>query len=59
MIAWPGDLDNDCRVGMSDLALLTEYWLQQSYFDVLLYEDGKTDFKDFSILAEHWLEGVE
>ena len=59
MMAQPGDLDNDCRVGMSDLALLTEYWLQPSYFDVLLYEDGKTDFKDFSILAEYWLEGIE
>jgi hypothetical protein len=53
--AWPGDLDNDCRVRMSDLELLTEYWLQPSYFDALLYEDGKTDFKDYSILAEHWL----
>jgi len=53
--AWLGDLDNDCRVRMSDLELLTEYWLQPSYFDALLYEDGKTDFKDYSILAEHWL----
>jgi subtilisin family serine protease len=54
--AWPGDLDNDCRAAMSDLQLLTEYWLQPSYFDALLYEDGKTDFKDYSILAEHWLQ---
>lgn len=41
-----GDLNNDCRVGFVDLAVLAENWLQ-GY-----------DFEDFAIFADHWLEGT-
>ena len=52
--AWPSDLDNDCLVGMSDLAILADYWLQLGDFDADLNGDGSVNFPDFAKLAENW-----
>ncbi len=52
VVAWPSDLDNDCYVGISDLAILTDYWLQLGSFDADLNGDGIVDFLDFARFAE-------
>ncbi len=55
------DIDNSGIVDMSDLEILSDYWLYTNcdlYDDCEgadLYDDNTVDFSDFAILAEHWL----
>ena len=52
--AWPCDLDNDCYVGISDLAILADYWLQSGIFDADFDGDGSVNFLDFAELGGNW-----
>ncbi|MHC5001113.1 MAG: galactose-binding domain-containing protein [Planctomycetota bacterium] len=54
------DIDGDGIVDISDLGVLTSYWLEpncNAYNDcdgADIYDDNKIDFLDFSIFAEYW-----
>ena len=51
-----GDLDGDDLVGISDLSVLAEQWLERDRFGPLgdLNDDRRVDFGDFSVLAADW-----
>ncbi len=60
-----GDFEPDCRVGLSDLCILTTAWLSSPgddnwnpACDIYPPNDDIINFKDFCILAENWLESV-
>ncbi len=59
------DFEPDCKVGLSDLSILAAAWLSSSgdgnwnpACDIYQPSDNIINFKDFCILAEHWLEIV-
>ncbi len=57
-----GDFTGDGDVGPEDLAVLAENWLQDNpAIDIAPYldPDGVINFKEFWVLAAHWLEGTE
>jgi hypothetical protein len=50
------DLDKDCYVGLSDLAIFSGVWAQQGPSLVAdINGDGIVDFLDFAEMAMHWL----
>jgi parallel beta-helix repeat protein len=51
----PIDLNNDGIVDYSELAVLTDEWLQNIDLQTDFYDDDFIDFRDFAILAEQWL----
>lgn len=51
----PVDLNNDGIVDYSELAVLTDEWLQGSELQSDFYDDNFIDFADFAVLAEQWL----
>jgi hypothetical protein len=57
-----GNINGDCDIDMSDLALLAEQWLQTNCGQCNgadLTGDWKVDFADFAALAANWLEGFD
>jgi len=61
---WPGDFEPDCDVDCDDLAVLVDQWLQTpSTLSADIASppagDGTVNFKDFTMLAQHWLVGVQ
>ncbi len=50
----PIDLNNDGIVDYSELAVLTDEWLQGSELQADFYDDDFIDFADFAVLAEQW-----
>jgi|GEM_PF-561223 len=61
---WPyptGDLDGDCRVTSLDLGLFAGAWLGDDCDDSKgcgggdLDANGRVDWRDFCLLADHWL----
>ena len=58
----PGDIDGDNDVDANDLGHLVNRWLQPpgvpSADIAPQTPDGIINFRDFALLAEHWLEGV-
>lgn len=60
-----GDLNEDCQVGLTDIAELTERWLEDcSYFGTPyilgdLTDDCKVNMTDFAKLANQWLDSIE
>ena len=54
----PGDVNQDGRVDLLDLKLLTGDWLkQQSGLSTDLDGNGKVDFNDFGIFGDNWSAG--
>jgi Carbohydrate binding domain len=54
-----GDLNQDGRVDLLDLKILTGDWLKlQSGLSTDLDGNGKVDFNDFGILGENWSSGT-
>ena len=57
-----GDLDEDCRVGYEDVALLCHYWLaeisnpNEPAVIADIYEDDIVNFYDWALVAVSWLE---
>jgi hypothetical protein len=53
-----GDLDSDCLVGMIDLQIFADKWLNSSgqCVNADIGRDGNINFDDFAIIAEDWLE---
>jgi hypothetical protein len=57
-----GDLDYDCYVNWSDIAVLSSHWLETGGADAQwcaiegIYENGRVDLADLAVLASHWLE---
>ena len=53
-----GDITGNWVVDMSDLNVLLFYWLSPCYLcsEADIYTDGKIDLKDYSILANDWLQ---
>lgn len=67
ILRFHGDFDNDSDVDISDLAILAEAWGSVSgdgnwnaACDIAPISalDGKIDFADFILLAQHWTEGT-
>ncbi len=55
--AWlQGDIDRDGYIDMSDMAVLSEHWIQdvQPCWNGDLDNDAYVDFYDFVILAQNW-----
>ena len=61
-LAIPGDVNNDCKINMLDLADFLTQWLRNDCGDVSNCEgadmepDGDVDLVDFAILTGNWLE---
>jgi hypothetical protein len=54
-----GDLDDDRNVGIDDLALFCDYWLEQNYVGWPDFSnDKKVDFRDFALLAANWRQSI-
>jgi hypothetical protein len=51
----PGDLDGDCYVGIKDLLLFAEQWLEGPGSDADFVGDDGVDAADFAVMAENWL----
>lgn len=49
-----GDLDGDCAVGITDLVIFADYWLDDITGGANLDSTGTVDIADFAILADHW-----
>lgn len=49
-----GDLDEDCSVGLGDLVVFANSWMDDAGSNVNLDGLGKVDIRDFAILARHW-----
>ncbi len=49
-----GDLDGNCSVGLGDLVIFANYWLDETTNEANLDGIAGTDFNDYVILAEHW-----
>jgi trimeric autotransporter adhesin len=54
---WSGDLNDDCRVNMPDIAVLSNYWKTNSaQADIAPgYGDGFVDIFDLAKIAANWL----
>lgn len=54
------DFDRDGDVDSVDLLEFTHYWLDsESSLDIVpSLGDGRIDFRDFALFADHWLEGT-
>jgi hypothetical protein len=62
--SFPGDFEPDCDVDFADVAVMVEQWLQapgSPSADIAPPPagDGIVNFKDFTLLAQYWLEGIE
>jgi hypothetical protein len=56
-ISEDGDFDGDCRVGVSDLAILVEQWLNPGVSpDADANLDGEVDCFDFNYMGNDWQE---
>ena len=58
----PADLNKDCRVDVSDLAIIASQWRESGDLPADIAPDGGDNFVDFydlAVLVENWLEGVE
>lgn len=57
-----GDVDGDCHVGLGDLGILAQYWIDAApcsdYTCGDLDESGSVDIVDFSILASQWQQNI-
>ena len=57
--SWPAsDFNEDCTVDISDLIILTEYWLQSDVCELDIEPaggDGIVNNLDFALLASQWL----
>lgn len=51
------NINTDCDVDSSDLALMAGQWLESGALEADLDRNYAVDFKDFVILAESWLAG--
>ena len=53
-----GDLNKDCDLDLTDLAILTENWLagKADLFIVDLDDNGRIDMLDLDRLAGRWLQ---
>ncbi len=49
-----GDLDGDCSIGLGDMIVFAEFWLDTSSGGANLDGMNSVDIHDFSILSEHW-----
>jgi len=58
---WLGDLNDDCRVNMPDIAVLSNYWETNSaQADIAPgYGDGFVNISDLVKIAENWLVDYE
>ncbi|MBN1764620.1 MAG: S8 family serine peptidase [Sedimentisphaerales bacterium] len=56
VLSWPNDIDGDCAIGMPDLTIMANEWIQEGMTPADLNDDGIVNLKDFSQLARHWLE---
>ncbi len=59
--AYMGDFDYDCEVNFGDFAVLAQNWqLDNPAIDIAPFAnpDGVIDFKELSVIAVHWLDGV-
>ncbi|MCK5270884.1 MAG: dockerin type I repeat-containing protein [Sedimentisphaerales bacterium] len=58
----PGDINNDCKINMLDLADFLTQWMRNDCGDVSnckgadMEPDGDVDLVDFAILTGNWLE---
>jgi len=56
----PGDATDDCVVNLADLKVLTEHWPMDRCRDGAICGDfdgdSRTNYRDYCILALHWLE---
>ena len=55
------DSTHDRQNDLNDLLILAGYWLSDAPYDDMVPRrngDGIIDFKDFSVFAMHWLEGL-
>jgi hypothetical protein len=50
------DLSGDCIVGLTDLSIMADEWLDTSGIVADPYADNRVDFKDYAILTNRWLE---
>jgi hypothetical protein len=53
---YPGDLNDDCEVNHADLSMFVDQWLMSGTLDSDFNHSSTVDAKDFSILAEDWLQ---
>ena len=55
-----GDFVQDCQVDPDDLTIMINHWLNScgDCEGTDLNTDGSVTFADFSLFAQHWLEGV-
>jgi len=65
IVLLPGDFEPDGDVDLADLANLCFAWLSSSgepdwdqIYDISIPPDNIINFKDFSVLAQYWLEGT-
>lgn len=52
----PADLNCDCVVNYKDLKIMADEWLSVSLLMADLYPDGRTNLRDYALLAAGWLE---
>ena len=60
-LIYSGNIDGDCDVDMTDLALFVGQWLETNCgqcYGADLTGDWNVDFADFSALAANWLAGI-
>jgi hypothetical protein len=54
-----GDMNDDRKVDLYDIALFADYWLDQSVVGWPDFNnDQKVDFKDFAMLAANWRQAI-
>ncbi len=57
-----GDVDGDCSVGLGDLVVLAQYWIDASpcsdYACGDLDESGTVDIADYAVVADQWQQSV-
>lgn len=52
-----GDFTGDCKVNWYDVKVMSEEWLSEDVeADIYEDEDNIVNFRDFAVLAGHWLE---
>ncbi len=52
----PGDIDNDCQVGVTDLVIMASQWLNPSGGSADITGENDINLKDFSIVSNSWLQ---
>ncbi len=59
-VVMAGDFVHNCQVDTDDLSIMMNHWLDMcgDCEGTDLNTDGSVTFEDFSLFAQHWLEGV-